>query len=91
MNQAVILAAGSGSRLTTASGGAPKCLVEVGGRGRDERVAGFLFEPREDFDVLPLQAYFPPLSDPVSRGSLKHNDCTLQFFLFFFLLQALLG
>ena len=30
--QAVILAAGVGSRLTTLSGGKPKCLIEVGGR-----------------------------------------------------------
>jgi choline kinase len=30
--QAVILAAGVGSRLTALSGGTPKCLVEIGGR-----------------------------------------------------------
>lgn len=30
--QAVILAAGIGSRLTALSGGTPKCLVEIGGR-----------------------------------------------------------
>lgn len=30
--QAVILAAGVGSRLQTVSGGAPKCLIDIGGR-----------------------------------------------------------
>ena len=32
MTHAIILAAGSGSRLNGASGGTPKCLVEVGGK-----------------------------------------------------------
>ena len=40
-----------------------------------------LFQPGQDFDVLPLEAYFPSLSDPVSRGSLEHDDRTLELLL----------
>ncbi len=44
MKQAVILAAGQGSRLTHASNGVPKCLVKVGGTPLIEHQLGILEE-----------------------------------------------
>ena len=44
MKQAVILAAGQGSRLNHASNGVPKCLVKVGGTPLIEHQLGILEE-----------------------------------------------
>lgn len=94
--KAVILAAGMGTRLEAASGGKPKCMVEVGGVPLIDRMIERLGDAGLTEAVVvtghragELEAHLRALEHPVARGAVfVHNERYAEWGNFYSLLVA---